>query len=208
MNGPGPAAGRLGKWGLVGDLVAKVVGPGDWPTVDQFFGPKGLVEHCWCTYFRMTSKDYSGCRSAARRTMLADLIETGERVGVLGSVDDVPVGWIGVGPRLGFPRLGTSRAAKLLKGDDPARIWSIVCVYLAREQRHRGLLRMLINKAVEWARDERADLIEAYPEDDRDPESGFDPASFHGRVSTFEACGFTVVEPRLQRRALVRKYLR
>lgn len=190
------------------NLVATVVGPGDWPTVDEFFGPKGLVEHCWCQYFRLESKDYSGCRSAARRVRLADLVNTGERVGVLGSVDHVPVGWIGVGPRLGFPRLRTSRAAKLLKGDDPARIWSIVCVYLAREQRHQGLLRVLINKAVEWARDEKADLIEAYPEDDRDPESGFDPYSFHGRVSTFEACGFTVVEPRLRRRALIRKDLR
>jgi GNAT superfamily N-acetyltransferase len=192
----------------VSDLVATVVGPGDWPTVDEFFGPKGLVEHCWCQYFRMESKDYSGCRSAARRARLADLVNTGERVGVLGSVDDVPVGWIGVGPRLGFPRLRTSRAAKLLKSDDPARIWSIVCVYLAREHRHQGLLRVLINKAVEWARDEKAELIEAFPEDDRDPESGFDPYSFHGRVSTFEACGFTVVEPRLQRRALIRKDLR
>lgn len=190
------------------DIVATVVGPGDWPAVDGFFGPKGLVEYCWCQYFRMESKDYSGCRSAARRARLADLVNTGERVGVLGSVDDVPVGWVGVGPRLGFPRLRASRAAKLLKGDDPARIWSIVCVYLAREYRHQGLLRVLINRAVEWARDEKADLIEAYPEDDRGPKSGFNPYSFHGRVSTFEACGFTVVEPRLQRRALIRKDLR
>ncbi|MGE5830883.1 MAG: GNAT family N-acetyltransferase [Micromonosporaceae bacterium] len=190
------------------DLVATVVGPDDWPTVDNFFGPKGLVEYCWCQYFRMESKDYSRCRSAARRAKLADLVKTGERVGVLGSVDGVPVGWVGVGPRLGFPRLLRSRAAKLLKGDDPARIWSIVCVYLAREHRHQGLLRVLVNHAVEWARDEKADLIEAYPEDDRDPESGFDPYSFRGRVSTFEACGFTVVERRLQHRALMRKDLR
>ncbi len=188
--------------------MATVVGPGDWPALDGFFGPKGLVEYCWCMYFRMESKDYSGCRSAARKAMLAELIETGERVGVVGSVDGVPVGWLGVGPRLGFPRLGRSRAAKLLEGDDPARLWSIVCVYLAREYRHQGLLRVLINRAVDWAREEKADLIEAYPEDDRDPESGFDPHSFHGRVSTFETCGFAVVEPRLQRRALVRKDLR
>ena len=190
------------------DLVATVVRPGDWPAVDKFFGPKGLVEYCWCQYFRMESKDYSTCRPAGRRAMLGDLVKTGERVGVLGSVDDVPVGWIGVGPRLGFPRLHRSRAAKLLKGDDPARIWSIVCVYLAREHGHQGLLRVLIDRAVEWARDEKAELIEAYPEDDRDPQSGFDPYSFHGRVSTFEACGFTVVESRLQRRVLIRKDLR
>jgi GNAT superfamily N-acetyltransferase len=191
----------------VSDLVATVVGPGDWPRMDEFFGPKGLVEYCWCQYFRLERKDYSECRSGARRARLAELVNTGERVGVLGSIDDVPVGWIGVGPRLGFPRLRTSRAAKLLTGDDPERIWSIVCVYLAREQRHQGLLRVLINKAVEWAKDEKADFIEAFPEDDRDPETKIDPYSFHGRVSTFEACGFTVVEPRLTHRALIRKDL-
>lgn len=190
------------------ELVTTVVGPGDWPTISKFFGPKGLVENCWCTYFRMESKDYSSCRPAAREDMLRDLVEDGGQVGVLGSIDDVPVGWIGVGPRSSFPRLRRSRVAKLLEDDDPARIWSIVCVYLARDHRHQGLVRVLIDRAAEWARDENAELIEAYPEDDRDPESGFDPTSFHGRVSTFEACGFTVVEPRLQRRALARKDLR
>ncbi|MEV0425548.1 GNAT family N-acetyltransferase [Micromonospora sp. NPDC049836] len=190
------------------DLMATVVGPDDWPRVERFFGPKGLTEHCFCQYFRLERKDYAACRSAARRDRLAELITTGERVGILGSIDEVPVGWIGVGPRLGFPRLRTSRAAKLLPGDDPARIWSIVCVYLAREQRHQGLLRVLINRAVQWARDEKADLIEAYPEDDRDPATRIDPRSFRGRVTTFEACGFAVVEPRLQHRALIRKDLR
>jgi GNAT superfamily N-acetyltransferase len=201
------AADKPRKEGQMTELVATVVGPDDWPAVDKFFGPKGLVEYCWCTYFRMESKDYSQCRSAGRKAMLNELVEAG-RVGVLGSVDGVPVGWIGVGPRLGFPRLRRSRAAKLLQGDDPERIWSIVCVYLSRGYRHQGLLRVLIDRAVEWAREEKADLIEAYPEDDRDPKSGFDPYSFHGRVTTFEACGFTVVEPRLQRRALIRKDLR
>jgi GNAT superfamily N-acetyltransferase len=188
--------------------VATVVGPGDWPAVDGLFGPKGLVEYCWCQYFRLERKDYSGCRSPERRNRLADAIGTGQRVGVLGSVDGAAVGWIGVGPRPGFPRLRTSRAAKLLKGDDPERIWSIVCVYLAREHRHQGLLRVLINKAVDWARDEKADMIEAFPEDDRDPATRIDPYSFHGRVTTFVACGFTVVEPRLTHRALIRKDLR
>ncbi|WUW20467.1 GNAT family N-acetyltransferase [Streptomyces sp. NBC_01463] len=188
------------------DFETKVVGPNDWPEVGTFFRPKGLVENCWCTYFRMTAKERSSCGSAAREEKLRDLVESGERVGVIGSVDGVPVGWIGAGPRPAFPRLRTSRAAKLFKGEDPERIWSIVCLYLAREHRHQGLARVLIDRAVEWARDEKAELIEAYPEDDRKPE--FERGSFHGRVSTFESCGFTVVEPRLQRRALVRKELR
>jgi GNAT superfamily N-acetyltransferase len=197
-----------GKRRLMSEFATTVVGPSDWPTLDKFFGPKGLVEYCWCTYFRMVSKDYSACRPAARRDAFADLVKRDERVGVLGTVDDVPVGWIGVGPRLGFPRLHRARVAKLLKGDDPERIWSIVCVYLKPAHRHQGLTKVLVDRAVEWARDDKAELIEAYPEDDRDPDSGFDPQSFHGRVTTFEACGFTVVEPRLQRRALVRKELR
>ncbi len=135
------------------ELVTTVVGPSDWPTMSKLFEPRGLVENCWCTYFRMTSKEYSSCRAAARKDMLRDLVETGEQVGVLGSVDDVPVGWIGVGPRLGFPRLHRSRVAKLLEDDDPARIWSIVCVYLAPDHRHRGLVKVLVDRATEWARD-------------------------------------------------------
>lgn len=190
------------------EFTATVVGPEDWERINTFFEPKGLVEDCWCTYFRMTSKERSACGPAARKDRLRDLVEGGERVGVLGSVGDVPVGWLGAGPRTGFPRLIRSRAAKLFPGEDPARIWSIVCVYLAREHRHRGLVEVLVDKAVEWAREENAELIEAYPEDDRDPGTAFDRSSFHGRVSTFESCGFTVVEPRLQRRALVRKELR
>lgn len=189
-------------------LATTVVGPGDWPTLEEFFGPRGLVENCWCMYFRMAAKDYSACRPAARKDTLGDLVRADERVGVLGTVDGVAVGWIGVGPRLSFPRLQRAQVAKLLKGDDPERIWSIVCVYLRPEHRRQGLVRVLVDRAVGWARDDKAELIEAYPEDDRDPESGFDPHSFHGRVTTFQACGFTVVESRLQRRALIRKELR
>ncbi|MYR56785.1 GNAT family N-acetyltransferase [Streptomyces sp. SID625] len=190
------------------EFVTTVVGPDDWPAVSEFFEPKGLVENCWCTYFRMTSKERSGCGTAARRDRLRDLVTSGERVGVLGSVDGVPAGWLGAGPRAAFPRLRGSRAAKLIEGDDPERIWSVVCLYLAREHRHRGLVKVLVDRAVQWAREEKAEFIEAFPEDDRDPGAAFDRHSFHGRVSTFESCGFTVVEPRLQRRALVRKDLR
>ncbi|MFJ4670415.1 GNAT family N-acetyltransferase [Kitasatospora purpeofusca] len=190
------------------DFVTTIVGPGDWPTVGEFFEPKGLVENCWCTYFRMTAKERSSCGTAARKDRLRELVEGGERVGVLGTVDGVPAGWIGVGPRLGFPRLARSRAAKLLKGDDPERIWSVVCLYLTRDHRHQGLTKVLIDRAARWARDEKAEFIEAYPEDDRDPAAAFERGSFRGRVTTFESCGFTVVEPRLQSRALVRKDLR
>ncbi|WP_084700675.1 GNAT family N-acetyltransferase [Streptacidiphilus anmyonensis] len=190
------------------ELRTQVVGPDDWPAVGAFFEPKGLVENCWCTYFRMTAKDRSSCGPGSRKDRLREMVEAGERVGVLGSVDGAPVGWIGVGPRLGFPRLRGSRAAKLIEGDDPERIWSVVCLYLTRDHRGQGHARRLIDRAAEWARDEKADILEAYPEDDRDPGAAVDRDSFHGRVSTFEACGFTVVEPRLQRRALVRRDLR
>ncbi|MFJ4713452.1 GNAT family N-acetyltransferase [Streptomyces sp. NPDC088785] len=196
------------------DFVTKVVGPQDWPVVGELFEPKGLVENCWCTYFRMTAKERSACGTAERRDALRDLVVGGERVGVLGLVDGRPVGWIGVGPRPGFARLERSRAAKLLKGDDPERIWSVVCLYLARDQRHQGNVRLLVDRAVQWAREEKADLIEAYPEDDRADRAdrvdggAVERSSFHGRVSTFESCGFTVIEPRLQHRALVRKDLR
>ncbi|CAL9621691.1 hypothetical protein SUDANB6_05878 [Streptomyces sp. enrichment culture] len=185
-----------------------VVGPEDWPAISGLFEPKGPVENCWCTYFRMTAKERAACDPTERKDRLRGLVEAGERVGVLGFVDGVPAGWIGVGPRQGFPRLRGSRAAKPLPGDDPERIWSVVCLYVAREHRGRGMAKALIDGAVRWARDEKADAIEAYPEDDRDPVAGIDRSSFHGRVSTFQSCGFTVIEPRLQRRALVRKDLR
>ncbi|MGW6534359.1 N-acetyltransferase family protein [Streptomyces sp. NPDC055051] len=190
------------------EFVVSVVGPEDWPAISELFEPKGPVENCWCTYFRMTAKERAAHGPAERRERFRELVETGERVGVLGSADGVPAGWIGVGPRPGFPRLRGSRAAKPVEGDDPERIWSVVCLYVAREHRGRGLARALVDRAVQWAREEKADVIEAYPEDDRDPAVEIDRTSFHGRVSTFESCGFTVVAPRLQRRALVRKDLR
>lgn len=190
------------------ELVVSVVGPDDWPALSELLEQKGPVENCWCTYFRMTAKERASCGPAERKDRLRDLVESGERVGVLASVDGAPAGWIGVGPRQGFPRLRGSRVAKPVEGDDPERIWSVVCLYVAREHRRRGLVEALIDRAVQWARDEKADVIEAYPEDDRDPAVEIDRSSFHGRVSTFESRGFTVVEPRLQRRALVRKDLR
>lgn len=190
------------------DFATRIVGTDDWPMVRQLFEPKGLSEQCWCTYFRLTSKERAACGAASRPDILRNAIEHGDRVGVLGLVGDVPVGWIGVGPRLGFRRLERSRAARLLARDDPTRIWSIVCLYLQPEQRSKGHVTNLIERAVEWARAEQADLIEAYPEDDHASQDASDRSSFRGRVSTFEACGFSLVERRLKSRALVRRDLR
>ena len=93
-----------------------------------------------------------------------------------------------------------------LKRVDDEHVWSIVCFFVSAPYRRRGLSRALIEAAIEYARDNGARIIEAYP---LIPESTKHPRyeRYMGVVSTFEAAGFEEVIRRSRRRPIMRYYL-
>jgi GNAT superfamily N-acetyltransferase len=93
-----------------------------------------------------------------------------------------------------------------MKPVDDRPVWSIVCFFVTREARGRGLSGRMLRAAVDHARSCGARLVEASPVDD---DERSDPDSmFFGTTSMFDRAGFREVARRRATRPVVRKTLR
>jgi len=64
---------------------------------------------------------------------------------VLAFAGDEPAGWCAVAPREDYPGLGRSR---ILKAVDDTPVWSVSCLFVAKEFRNRGVSVALLKAAV------------------------------------------------------------
>jgi GNAT superfamily N-acetyltransferase len=180
-------------------LVTKPLTAGRWADLERLFGPNGAYSNCWCTFQRVTGREFdAGCanRGAGNRALLRTLTDEGRRPGLIGYRDGEPVGWVSVGPRSEFGRILRSPITKL--GPDEradASVWSVVCFYIPRQHRGQGVGSALLTSAVDHARRGGARHLEAYPVDtagQRVPSN----TAYTGTVELFRRAGFRRLPPR------------
>lgn len=159
-------------------LEYRVVDRRRWPDLDRLFSAPGGPSYCWCTVWRRSG---NGSSSETKKALLQGIVEEGRPVGLLAYLDDQPVGWCSVAPRMTYRWLGGAA----YDGVDEARVWSIVCFFVPRAHRGEGIGAGLLRAAVDTARDHGATVVEAYP-------VGRDSPSyrFMGFVDVFERAGF------------------
>lgn len=181
-------------------LIFKPVTVSEWPDMQSLFGPNGADGGCWCMWWRIKRSEFDRNHGEANRRAMEAIIRSGEVPGLLAYLENEPIGWCSVAPREAFPVLDRSPVLKRVDGQP---VWSIVCFYLDRGYRHRGLEGLLIEAAVDYARSQGARIVEAYPVD---PGTGrFEPgSSFTGTIGTFRRMGFREVARRSKRRAVLR----
>jgi GNAT superfamily N-acetyltransferase len=186
-----------------GDLSFRPVTTREWPDLQRLFGPNGADGGCWCMWWRQTRAEFQRSRGEANRRAMEKIIAEGEVPGLLAYAQGQPVGWVSVGPRERFPVL--DRSPTLRRVDDQP-VWSIVCFYVARAWRRRGLTRRLIEAAADYARSQGARIVEAYPIDPAHRAARADTA-FTGRIPTFLKAGFREAARRSAWRILMRRNL-
>lgn len=174
-----------------------------WPDLEKLFGKRGAYGGCWCMWFRQTGAEYGANRGEQNRAAMCSIVESGQTPGLLAYVDGVPAGWVSVAPRTEFPRLDRSRAAKRV---DDAPVWSVVCFYIGPGFRGRGLMQRLAEGAAEYAREQGAGWIEAYPKDSAQVQPSRD-AAYVGIASVFAAAGYVEVARPQASRPTMRKRL-
>jgi GNAT superfamily N-acetyltransferase len=179
--------------------------PHRWPDLEAFFGPRGAYAHCWCTWFRQTSGEFdAGCRDggAANRALLERITAEARVPGLLGYEQGRPVGWVSVAPRAEFGRILRS---PVLRPEDPAEpaVWSVVCFWIPRQHRGRGVATALLAAAVEHARHSGAVVVEGYPVEVTGRRDA--AALFTGTVAMFTSAGFRVAFRRRPDRPVVRR---
>ena len=188
------------------NFEARPLTPATWADLEALFELPGgsIVRGCWCMYYRRTGKvSVSAEAGRTNKAQLCDLVESGVEPGLVGYLGGRPVGWISLGPREDYLKL---RRSPVMKPVDDAEVWSVVCTYVAKEARGRGLQHRLLAAALDFARDRGVRLVEAYPVDK--PERSHADFMFFGSRSLYEKAGFTEVVRRSPTRVVMRRRLR
>lgn len=181
-------------------MAFHAVTPERWADMEALFGPRGACAGCWCMWWRHTRAEHEAMKGEPNRLAMQSIVTSGEVPGIIAYLDDAPVGWCSIAPRDAFPSLDRSRT---LKRVDDTPVWSITCLFVAKQRRRQGLMLKLIDAAVEYARDNGAPVVEAYPVESKSSEM---PPVFAwtGIASAFERCGFSEVTRRSPTRPIMR----
>lgn len=155
---------------------------------------------CWCIYWRVKSEEFHSMTKESRKDRMENIIRSGTVPGILAYVDGMPAGWCSVAPRKTLPGLSESR---VLAAVDEEPVWSVVCFYLDRRYRGRGLTSGLLRQAVKYSAKNGARIVEAYPLD-VEGTYRYTSAAYTGFLSTFIKAGFVEVERRSGKRPIVR----
>jgi len=184
-------------------LTVEPLTPGRWDDFETLFGERGACGGCWCMYPVLPRKAYEAGKGAENRSAMRARLAAGEEPGILGYLGREPVAWCSLGPRGRFARLAGSR---ILAPVDERPVWSIVCFFVARPWRGRGLSVALIQAACRFAAERGADCLEAYPVE---PKTHPMPPAFAwtGIASAFFQAGFVEVARRSETRPIVRRRL-
>lgn len=175
-----------------------------WQNFETLFGKKGACGGCWCMWWRRSAKEFEANKGEANRRAMRKLVSSGHVPGIIAYLDGEPIGWCSVAPRLHFPRLERSR---ILKPVDDKPVWSIVCLFIAKSHRKKGISVELLKAAVRFARKHGAKIVEGYAADPRKGKTA-DAFAYHGPVSAYRSAGFVEVARRSPTRPIMRKRLR
>ncbi|HEX6705983.1 MAG TPA: GNAT family N-acetyltransferase [Albitalea sp.] len=163
----------------------------------------GDASHCWCAFWSRPRSDFDRDRGKGNERWFMHRLATAEHPpGVLAYVEREAAGWCAVAPRADHIRLARSR---ILAPVDAAPVWAITCFVIAKRFRRQGIMRRLIDGAVDFARERGATCLEAYPLDaSRKLHSG---ELYVGLLSAFVDAGFEEVARRSPTRPIVRRRL-
>ena len=165
-----------------------------WPDLELLFESRGGPKYCWCMLWRAMPGSRRG-DAGAKKEALAQRVQSGVPVGILGYRDGEPAAWCSIAPRPTYRDLGGATDAAGMADS----VWSVVCFFVARSSRGEGLAHRLIGAAVALARARGASVVEAYPVAPDSPSY-----RFMGLTSWFEAAGFRAVGTAGSRRHVMR----
>ncbi len=173
-----------------------------WGDLESLFGERGACAGCWCMWWRLKRSQWNAQRGEGNRLALKQIVDSGEVPGILAYLDGAPAGWCSVAPREAFSALERSRT---LKRVDQEPVWSIVCFFVAKPYRRRGLSVALLKAAVEYVHTQGGRTVEGYP--GRPAKTTPDPWVYMGLASAFLKAGFVEVARPSTTRSIVRYYL-
>jgi GNAT superfamily N-acetyltransferase len=184
------------------DLKFHPLTPERWSDLETLFGKQGACGGCWCMWWRLTRSQFNKQKGEANRKALKKIVDSGEIPGIIAYSGSQPAAWCSVAPRENYSALERSRT---LKRVDDQPVWSVVCFFVAKKSRGKGVTLPLLKGAVKYAEEQGARIVEGYPVETKKSL----PASFMwtGVASVFLKAGFVEVLRRSKTQPIMRCFV-
>ena len=177
--------------------------PESWKDFENLFGPKGACAGCWCMWWRLKRSEFDKQKGEQNKQTMKEIVDSGEIPGIMVYHNDQPIAWCSIAPRENFSLLDRSR---ILKAIDDEPVWSIVCLFVKKEFRRKGVSSDLLKTAIKYAREYGAKIIEGYPIDTQTNKYP-DVFAATGLYSIFKDIGFEECARRSKTRPIMRLFL-
>lgn len=171
--------------------------------VVQVLGARGGPGGCWCMFWRLRNAEWRTGDPAGRKALLAERFAVSPPPGIVGYIDERPLGWCAISPRVEYPRMQSSPTFSPVD-DTPS--WAVSCLFIHRTARRRGVGTALVGAAVSMAKAHGARAIDAIPVEPNDRRGSGD--LYTGTPAMFEPLAFVEVARRKPERPIVRLDLR
>jgi GNAT superfamily N-acetyltransferase len=150
----------------------------------------------------LTRSQFNEQKGEGNKKALKKIVDSGKISGIIAYADGQPVAWCSVAPRESYPSLERSRTLKRI---DDQPVWSVVCFFVAKSFRGKGVTLPLLRGAMEYAKEHGARIVEGYPVESRKPMPA--PFLFTGVASVFRKAGFVEVLRRSETRPIMRYFV-
>jgi GNAT superfamily N-acetyltransferase len=167
-------------------LVFHPLTPDRWADFATLFGERGACGGCWCMLWRQKRSEFEANKGEGNKQAMKALVDAGKVPGILAYSEGLPIGWCAVAPREAYPALLRSR---ILRPVDDTPVWSVSCLFIAKEFRNRGVSVELLKAAIDFVAARGGTVVEGYPVE---PQSETMPPVFAwtGLASAFLKAGF------------------
>lgn len=178
--------------------------PDRWGDLEALFGERGACGGCWCMWWRLKRSEFEKQKGDKNKAAFKAVVDSGGAPGILAYADGNPIGWCAIAPRETYSALERSRVLKPL---DEKPVWSIVCLFIAKPYRRKGVSVELLKAAADYVRKRGGKIVEGYP---IEPRAGAMPDAFAwtGLASAFRQTGFTECARRSPTRPIMRLEVR
>lgn len=154
-------------------------------------------------WWRIKRSEFEKEKGDGNKHAMRELVRSGSIPGILAYDGKKPVAWCSVAKREEFPALARSR---ILGPVDSNPVWSVVCFFVKKDYRNKGLTVELLEAVVEYVKENGGKIVEGYP---IEPKKKPWPAVFSstGLFSAFKRVGFREVIRRSETRPIMRYFI-
>jgi len=213
---PGTGGNRSRGQVAAEDLTIVPANRASWADVQTIFGTTEQGR-CSCQWFKTSRRFWTEATDEGRRQQFRDQVncddpEATSTTGLIAYLrepagTEVPVGWVAIEPRTGYPRLlGLRRTWAGREEEDPGddSVWSVTCFAVRQGYRKRGITYALAAATIPYAKANGARAVEGYPMITQPGKEVTWGELYVGARQVFEDAGFTQVSHPTPRRVVMR----